>query len=165
MGKAMREIELLAPAGSFETARAAFAAGADAVYLGLDAFSARAEAVNFSTDELRQLIAYARTSGGKKVYVTFNTLVNDDELASAVEKLAILDELRPDGLIVQDIGVARLVRQYFPSLALHASTQLVAHNLEGVLAMKELGFVRVVLARELSLEEIQSIAKRCGVEI
>ena len=81
----MREIELLAPAGSFETARAAFAAGADAVYLGLDAFSARAEAVNFSPDELRQLLAYARASGGKKVYVTFNTLVNDDELPSAVE--------------------------------------------------------------------------------
>ena len=161
----MREIELLAPAGSFDTARAAFAAGADAVYLGLDAFSARAEAVNFSPDELRQLLAYARAAGGKKVYVTFNTLVNDDELPSAVEKLAILDELRPDGLIVQDLGVARLVRQYFPSLALHASTQLVAHNLEGVLAMKDLGFVRVVLARELSLEEIQSIAKRCGVEI
>lgn len=161
----MRETELLAPAGSFETARAAFAAGADAVYLGLDAFSARAEAVNFSTDELRQLIAYARASGGKKVYVTFNTLVNDDELPSAVEKLAILDELRPDGLIVQDLGIARLARQHFPSLALHASTQLVAHNLEGVLALKELGFVRVVLARELSLEEIQSIAKRCGIEI
>lgn len=161
----MRETELLAPAGSFETARAAFAAGADAVYLGLDAFSARAEAVNFSTDELRQLLAYARASGGKKVYVTFNTLVNDDELSSAVEKLAILDELRPDGLIVQDLGIARLARQHFPSLALHASTQLVAHNLEGVLALKELGFVRVVLARELSLEEIQSIAKRCGIEI
>ena len=161
----MREIELLAPAGSFETARAAFAAGADAVYLGLNAFSARAEAVNFSPDELRQLLAYARASGGKKVYVTFNTLVNDGELPSAVEKLAILDELRPDGLIVQDLGVARLVRQHFPSLPLHASTQLVAHNLEGVLAMKELGFVRVVLARELSLEEIQSIAKRCGIEI
>ncbi|MBR1587328.1 MAG: U32 family peptidase [Kiritimatiellae bacterium] len=161
----MREIELLSPAGSFETARAAFAAGADAVYLGLDAFSARAEAVNFSPDELRQLLAYARASGGKKVYVTFNTLVNDEELPSAVERLAILDDLRPDGLIVQDLGVARLVRQHFPSFALHASTQLVAHNLEGVLAMKELGFVRVVLARELSLEEIQSIAKRCGVEI
>ena len=161
----MNDTELLAPAGSFEIARAAFAAGADAVYLGLDAFSARAEAVNFSPDELRQLLAYARAAGDKKVYVTFNTLVNDEEMPAAVEKLAILDELRPDGLIVQDLGVARLVRQHFPTLALHASTQLVAHNLEGVLALKELGFVRVVLARELSLEEIQSITKRCGVEI
>ena len=161
----MHNTELLAPAGSFEIARAAFAAGADAVYLGLDAFSARAEAVNFSPDELRQLLAYARALGGKKVYVTFNTLVNDEELPAAVEKLALLDELRPDGLIVQDLGIARLVRRHFPALALHASTQLVAHNLEGVLALKELGFVRVVLARELPLEEIQSIAKRCGVEI
>lgn len=161
----MNNTELLAPAGSFEVARSAFAAGADAVYLGLDAFSARAEAVNFSPDELRQLLAYARALDGKKVYVTFNTLVKDEELPAAVEKLAILDELRPDGLIVQDLGVARLVRQYFPSLALHASTQLVAHNLEGVLALKELGFVRVVLARELSLDEIGTIAKRCGVEI
>ena len=161
----MNDTELLAPAGSFEIARAAFAAGADAVYLGLDAFSARAEAINFSPDELRQLLAYARALGGKKVYVTFNTLVNDEELPAAIEKLAVLDELHPDGLIVQDLGIARLVRRHFPNLALHASTQLVAHNLEGVLALKELGFVRVVLARELSLEEIRSIAKRCGVEI
>ena len=161
----MNDTELLAPAGSFEIARAAFAAGADAVYLGLDAFSARAEAVNFSPDELRQLLAYARAAGDKKVYVTFNTLVNDEEMPAAVEKLAILDELRPDGLIVQDLGVARLVRRHFPALALHASTQLVAHNLESVLALKELGFSRVVLARELPLEDIQSIAKRCGVEI
>ena len=161
----MNDTELLAPAGSFEIARAAFAAGADAVYLGLDAFSARAEAINFSPDELRQLLAYARALGGKKVYVTFNTLVNDEELPAAIEKLAVLDELHPDGLIVQDLGIARLVRRHFPNLALHASTQLVAHNLEGVLALKELGFLRVVLARELSLEEIRSIAKRCGVEI
>ena len=161
----MREPELLAPAGSFDVARAAFAAGADAVYLGLDAFSARAEAVNFSPDELRNLLACARAQGGKKVYVTFNTLVNDEEMPTAIEKLAILDELHPDGIIVQDLGIARLARRHFPSLALHASTQLVAHNLESVLALKELGFSRVVLARELPLEDIQSIAKRCGVEI
>ena len=161
----MREPELLAPAGSFDVARAAFAAGADAVYLGLDAFSARAEAVNFSPDELRNLIACARAQGGKKVYVTFNTLVSDEEMPTAIEKLAILDELQPDGIIVQDLGIARIARLHFPSLALHASTQLVAHNLESVLALKELGFSRVVLARELPLEDIQSIVKRCGVEI
>ena len=161
----MREPELLAPAGSFDVARAAFAAGADAVYLGLDAFSARAEAVNFSPDELRNLLACARAQGGKKVYVTFNTLVSDEEMPTAIEKLAILDELHPDGIIVQDLGIARLARRHFPSLELHASTQLVAHNLESVLALKELGFSRVVLARELPLEDIQSVAKRCGVEI
>ena len=99
------------------------------------------------------------------MYVTFNTLLTDAELPAAVEKLAILEELAPDALIVQDLGVARLVRERFPSLALHASTQLVAHNLEGVLALKELGFSRVVLARELPIEDIRSITRRCGCEI
>ncbi len=156
--------ELLAPAGSFDVARAAFAAGADAVYLGLDSFSARAYAVNFSAEDLAQLLAYAHAKG-KKVYVTFNTLVADSELASAEEKLAQLAELGPDGLIVQDLGVARLVRERYPSLELHASTQMAAHNLEGVLQLKELGFTRVVLARELPVADVASIAKRCGVEI
>ena len=157
-------VELLAPAGSFDTALSAFGYGADAVYLGLDAFSARAQAVNFSADELKDIIAVAR-AGGRKVYVTFNTLLTDAELSAAVEKLAILEELAPDALIVQDLGVARLVRRQFPSLALHASTQLVAHNLEGVLALKELGFTRTVLARELPIEDIRSITRRCGCEI
>ncbi len=162
----MNDIELLSPAGSFETALAAFAAGADAVYLGLDAFSARADAVNFTPAQLRDLLAHARQPGpARKVYVTFNTLLDDAQLPEAARKLALLDELRPDGLIVQDLGVARLVRRHFPRLALHASTQLVAHNLEGVLALRELGFTRVVLARELSIEDVRSIARRCGCEI
>ena len=160
----MDDVELLAPAGSFETALAAFDAGADAVYLGLDSFSARAEAVNLSPLQLRQLLAVARPQG-KKVYVTFNTVIDDRQLPEAIEKLALLDELHPDGLIVQDLGVARLVRRHFAKLALHASTQLVAHNLEGVLALRDLGFTRVVLARELPLEDIRSIARRSGVEI
>ena len=156
--------ELLAPAGAFETARAAFHAGADAVYAGLDAFSARAEAVNFSPDDMRALLALARRDG-KRVYITFNTLIDDAQLPAAAAALDLLDELRPDGLIVQDLGIARLVRRHFPRLALHASTQLVAHNLEGVLALKELGFTRVVLARELPLEDIRTICRRSGVEI
>ena len=160
----MDGIELLAPAGSFETALAAFEYGADAVYLGLDSFSARAQAVNFSTEELADLLAYSRVKG-RKVYVTFNTLLSDGDLPAAVGKLALLEELSPDALIVQDLGVARLVRREFPSLAIHASTQLVAHNLEGVIAMKELGFSRVVLARELPIEDVRSIVKRCGCEI
>jgi len=159
----MTDIELLAPAGCFETALTAFKAGADAVYLGLNAFSARAEAVNFSSDQLRDLLAYAHP--GRRVYVTFNTLLDQSQLSSALDTLSLLDELRPDGLIVQDLGVARLVRRNFPHLSLHASTQLVAHNLEGVLALKELGFSRVVLARELSLEDIRSITRRSGLEI
>jgi len=156
--------ELLAPAGDFETALAAFAAGADAVYCGLADFSARAFAKNLSFEDLKRLLAYARQDGAprRRVYVTFNTLLDEDQLDAAVETLAQLDEIGPDGVIVQDLGVARLCRAHFPRLELHASTQLVAHNLEGVLELKELGFRRVVLARELSLEEIASIAKRCG---
>jgi len=157
----VRSAELLAPAGDFETALAAFEAGADAVYCGLADFSARAFAKNFSSDDLRRLMRYARAKD-KKVYVTFNTLLDEDQLEGAIETLATLAEIGPDAVIVQDLGVARICREHFPELALHASTQLVAHNLEGVLALGELGFTRVVLARELSLDEIASIAKRCG---
>ena len=163
------DCELLAPAGNFETALAAFEAGADAVYCGLTEFSARAFADNFSLEDLKNLLRYARSSrsagesrASRKVYVTFNTVIDEDNLEAAIEQLSRLDEVRPDALIVQDIGIARICCKHFPGLELHASTQLVAHNLEGVLAMKELGFKRVVLARELSLEEITSIAKRCG---
>ena len=174
-------VELLAPAGDFQTALAAFEAGADAVYCGLADFSARAFATNLTLEELERLLAYAR--GGKnaecrsavrdrgdatfrlrekKVYVTFNTLLDEDRFDAAIEALARLEDIGPDGVIVQDLGVAKLIHDHFPGLQLHASTQLVAHNLEGVLALGELGFTRVVLARELSVEEIASIAKRCG---
>ncbi|MBR3222704.1 MAG: U32 family peptidase [Kiritimatiellae bacterium] len=157
-------VELLAPAGNFAVARAAFAAGADAVYCGLADFSARAFADNFSTEDMRDLLRLAR-SQGRKVYVTFNTVIDECDVERAVRTLAQLDELHPDAIIVQDLGVARICRRHFPGLCLHASTQLVAHNLEGVLALRELGFRRVVLARELSLAEIESVARRCGVEI
>ena len=153
--------ELLSPAGDFETALAAFAAGADAVYCGLPDFSARAFAKNFDFASLSNLVRLARRDG-KKVYVTFNTVIDEDSLDDAIRDLARLADLGPDGIIVQDLGVARICRRHFPELSLHASTQLVAHNLEGVLALGELGFTRVVLARELSLAEIASIQKRCG---
>lgn len=153
--------ELLAPAGNFETALAAFEAGADAVYCGLTEFSARAFAQNLTIDELSHLMRYARKRN-RKVYVTFNTVIDEDSIDDAIEQLAELSRVRPDALIVQDIGVARICKKHFPNLELHASTQLVAHNLEGVLALGELGFTRVVLARELSLAEISSIVKRCG---
>ncbi len=162
-------VELLAPAGDFQTALAAFEAGADAVYCGLADFSARAFATNLSFEELEQLLAYARGKD-KKVYITFNTLLNEDQFEGAIETLAKLEEIGPDGVIVQDLGVAKLIREHFPRLALHASTQLVAHNLEGVLAMRDLGFKRVVLARELSLDEIINILPeqffmRCAIVI
>ena len=155
--------ELLSPAGDFETALAAFAAGADAVYCGLSDFSARAFAQNFSEEQLKLLVRFAHAdSRGRKVYVTFNTLVDEADLESAVETLSRLEAIGPDALIVQDIGIAKIVREHFPSLPLHASTQLVAHNLEGVLALRELGFTRAVLSRELSFAEVESIAKKCG---
>ena len=157
----MSQTELLSPAGDFETALAAFDAGADAVYCGLADFSARAFAKNLSFEDLGHLVRFAHAKG-KKVYVTFNTLVDEVDVEQAVETLSRLEEIGPDALIVQDLGVARLCRRHFPALALHASTQLVAHNLEGVLALKDVGFTRVVLARELSLAEIASISKRCG---
>lgn len=158
--------ELLSPAGDFETALAAFDAGADAVYCGLSDFSARAFAKNFSLDELSRLVAYARAlPRPRRVYVTFNTLIDEAAFGTAAETLAALEDVGPDALIVQDLGVARLCRRRFPGLALHASTQLVAHNLEGVLALRDLGFVRVVLARELSFEAVADIARRSGVEL
>ncbi len=155
-------VELLSPAGDFDTALAAFDAGADAVYCGLSDFSARAFAKNFDCESLSNLVRYARKEEGKKVYVTFNTILDEDSLDSAARDLAKLADIGPDGLIVQDLGVARMCRRHFPELQLHASTQLVAHNLEGVLALGELGFTRVVLSRELSLDEITSIRRRCG---
>ena len=157
----MSQVELLSPAGDFETALAAFEAGADAVYCGLQDFSARAFAKNLSFEDLRRLVSFARAKG-RKVYVTFNTILDESDVDGAIETLARLEEIGPDALIVQDLGIVNLCRRHFPALALHASTQLVAHNLEGVLALKNLGFSRVVLARELSLAEIASIAKRCG---
>jgi len=158
--------ELLAPAGGFDAALAAFQYGADAVYLGLPRFSARADADNLTPDRLRVLLAYARSfAPPKKIYVTFNTLVCEGEMDKALEALDLLADLAPDGVIVQDLGVAQLIREHFPTLALHASTQLAAHSLDGVLALKELGFTRVVLARELSCEEMRRIVQMSGVEI
>ena len=155
----MDKVELLSPAGDFETALYAFDAGADAVYCGLKERSARAFAGNFSFEELSRLVAVAR-SRGKKVHVAYNTLVEESEMRSAAEDLALLEEISPDALIVQDLGVAAMCREHFPSLRLHASTQLAAHNLEGVVALGELGFERVVLARETTAADVAAIAKR-----
>jgi putative protease len=155
--------ELLAPAGTPDSAWAALAYGADAVYAGLPRFSARAEAGNFSTEALDELIGYAH-SLSRRVYVTFNTLVQQRELAAALETLALIRDLNADGVIVQDMGVVRLAQKNFPQLRLHASTQLVVHNLEGARQLAALGFKRVVLARELGLKEIAHISRDCGIE-
>jgi putative protease len=156
--------ELLAPAGSLESFFAATENGADAVYAGLQDFSARARARNFTLAEMEQMLAYAH-SRDKKIYITMNTLIKEKELPQLVETLAALAGMRADGVIVQDLAVARLVRNHFPSIPLHASTQMTVHNTPGVMMLRELGFQRAVLARELALEEVAAIASATPVEI
>lgn len=156
--------ELLAPAGSFEAAMAAFTYGADAIYLGLERFSARADAANFGEDALRRVVAYAHNLG-RKVYVTLNTLVESREFVALREPLALMEAVAVDGVIVQDLGLAAWMRRDFPRLALHASTQLACTSLAGARALKDLGFVRIVTARELSLREAAEIGRRAGVEV
>ena len=166
MSKPALQTELLAPAGEKAAAYAAFAFGADAVYTGLPRFSARAEAVNLAPRELEEIAAYAHAlPRPRRVYVTLNTLIREAELPDLVRSLALCAEAGADAVIVQDFGVARLARRHFPALRLHASTQMALHNLEGVRAAARLGFKRVTLARELTLDEIRSIAKQAPAEI
>ncbi len=164
--KARHPTELLAPAGEKAAAYAAFAFGTDAVYTGLPRFSARAEAVNLSARDLEEIVAFAHSlPRPRRVYVTLNTLIRDAELPDLIRSLALCAECNVDAVIVQDLGVARLARKHFPSLRLHASTQMALHNLEGVRAAARLGFRRVTLARELTLDEIRSIARQSPAEI
>jgi putative protease len=156
--------ELLAPAGSMETFFAAMEKGADAVYAGLKEFSARAKAKNFTLPQMARMTAYAH-SLGRRLYVTVNTLIKENELPLLVETLSALEEMRVDGVIIQDMAVARLARRHFPGLPLHASTQMTIHNSLGVRQLKELGFERVVLARELHIDEIRSIVRSSNVGI
>ncbi|MCH3918656.1 MAG: U32 family peptidase [Spirochaetia bacterium] len=152
--------ELALPAGCLQSALVALDEGADAVYLGLKDFSARKGAVNFTFEEYAKLLRYAK-SHDKKIYVTVNTIINESELDRLETLLRHLALLGCDGVIVQDLGVARLVKSYFPSLPLHGSTQLAIHTVDGVRQMQDFGFSRVVLARELTLEEIKSIRLAC----
>ena len=157
--------ELLAPAGSLEAFFAAMEKGADAVYAGLREFSARAKAKNFTLAQMERMTAYAH-SLSRRLYVTLNTLVKENELPHLVETLSALEGMGVDGVIIQDMAVARLARRYFPSLPLHASTQMTIHNSPGVRQLEDLGFSRVVLARELHIDEISSIVResRIGIE-
>jgi putative protease len=160
-----RPPELLAPAGGSEAAFAAFHFGADAVYLGLKKFSARAEAENFTLDELDEVTAYAHSlTPRRRVFVTVNTLIRQDELGELVEGLVALDEIGVDAVILQDLGVYHLLRSRFPRIELHASTQLSVHNRAGAETLGRLGFQRVVLARELTFEEVRDVTAASGVE-
>ena len=166
MSSSARPTELLAPAGERAAAYAAFAFGADAVYTGLPRFSARAEAVNLAPRELEEIAVYAHAlPRPRRVYVTLNTLIRDAELPDLVRTLGLCADCGVDAVIVQDFGVARLARRHFPALRLHASTQMALHNLEGVRAAARLGFRRVTLARELTLDELRSIAKQAPAEV
>lgn len=166
MSAPSRPPELLAPAGERAAAYAAFAFGADAVYTGLPRFSARAEAVNLSPQELEEITAHAHAlPHPRRVYVTLNTLVREAEQPDLIRALGLCAECGVNAVIVQDFGVARLARRHFPALQLHASTQMAIHNLEGVRAAARLGFRRVTLARELTLGEIRAIARQAPGEV
>jgi putative protease len=158
-------VELLAPAGGLDAAFAAFHYGADAVYLGLKKFSARAEAENFTLEELDEVTAYAHSlQPRRRVFVTVNTLIRQDELSELIEALAALEDLGVDAVILQDLGVYRAVRRYFPALELHGSTQMSVHNRAGAEVLQQLGFTRVVLARELTFEEVHDVTRTAGIQ-
>ncbi len=162
--KSAQKIELLAPAGDWEALLAALAAGADSVYLGGKAFSARQYASNFDLDRLKQATELLHLHG-KKIYVTVNTLISAMEMPEAIRFLAGLYNIGVDAVIVQDLGLIRLARKYLPELELHASTQMTIHNTAGALFLKKLGIKRVVLARELTKSEVQSIKEESGLDV
>lgn len=149
--------ELLAPAGSREALIAAVQSGADAVYLGAGSFNARQSADNFDGDGLTEAIAYCHARG-VSVFVTLNTMVREDEIAQLESSVRAIAEAGADAVLVQDFGVARIVKQMAPELALHASTQMAVHNRAGVEFLARQGFDRVVLAREMDLESIRECA-------
>ncbi len=160
----MRDVELLAPVGSFEALKAAVQNGANAVYLGGKDFGARASANNFDRDELKEAVKYAHIRG-VQVFVTTNTLRKENEIEDFLEYAKFLYDIDVDAIILQDIGMARLIKRELPDFELHASTQMVAHSLEDVKYLEGVGFDRVVLAREVTVEEIKYICDNCKADI
>ena len=159
------QAELLAPAGSYESMTAAVAAGADAVYLGGQLFGARAYAENLDMEQLKRAIDYVHIHG-RALYLTVNTLLKEEELEEKLyQYLLPLYREGLDAVIVQDMGVLALVREAFPKLPIHASTQMSLTGVHGARMMKELGVTRIVTARELSLSEIQEIYDKVDIEI
>ena len=156
-------VELLAPAGNFESLRAAVEAGADAVYLAGEKFGARAYAENFAGDKLLDAVKFAHLRG-VAVHVTVNTIIADEELDEFAAYIKFLRRANVDALLVQDLGAASVAKKIAPEIPLHASTQMTIHNLEGVKVLAELGFSRVVLSRELTLNEIEKICRFSPIE-
>lgn len=160
----MKKPELLSPVGDLECLKAAVQNGADAVYMGASLFNARNSATNFSNDDLKEAIKYAKLRN-VKVNLTLNILIKNDEFEEAFNLAKLAYEYGVDAIIVQDLGLAKTLISSFPDLAIHASTQMTAHNLESVLKLQEMGFKRVVLSRELPIEEIKYIKENCNVEL
>jgi len=160
----MNKVELLAPAGDFSCLKAAIEAGCDAVYIGGKLFGARAFSSNFTDDEIIKAINYAHLFG-VKVYVTTNTLIYDKEVERFLEYISFLHKNNVDAVIIQDLGMLDLVRQTFPNLEVHASTQMHIHNLDGASFMEKLGVKRVVLARETSISKIKEIKEKTNIDI
>ena len=159
----MANIEILAPVGSEEMLHAAVFSGADAVYLGFSGFNARTGAGNFDADSLKEAVRFCHARG-VKVHVALNTTVYGGELASLCDAIRAVAASGADAVICQDLAVAILIGKIAPQLPRHGSTQMSVHTLQGALELKELGFTRVVLARELSLPEVEQITRHCGIE-
>lgn len=157
-------MELLAPAGNTANFLAAMEAGADAVYVGAPAMNARNLARDLSLEEIVAMVDYCHAND-KKIYLAANSLIREQDLSQTIKTLALLEALHTDGLIVQDLGLVRLIRAYFPEIPLHASTLLSANNSLSMDGFAELGFERVVLARELTLKEIEIISSKTDLEI
>lgn len=155
--------EILAPAGSLDGVRAAVQNGADAVYMGFGRFNARRNARNFDEKEICQAISYCRERG-VKTHITVNTLPSDREYQEVLQDVATVYRAGADALIVQDFGLIQVLHQNYPDIELHGSTQMTIHTLDGALAAKNIGMSRVVLARELSFQNIEYITKNCGIE-
>lgn len=160
----MPDVELLSPAGDFDCLKAAVQNGADSVYFGVDKFNARFYATNLGLDTLREAVAYCKLRN-VQTHLTLNTLVKNTEFEDAVFLAKEAYGAGIDAIIVQDLGLAKYLIDQLPDLPVHASTQMTAHNLQGVLELEKLGFKRVVLARELSISEIEYICSHCQVEI
>ena len=157
-------IDLLSPVGDFECLKAAVQNGADSVYFGANLFSARAFANNFNLEELKQAIEYAKIRG-VKTNLTLNILIKEDEFEDAIFLATKAYEFGIDAIIVQDLGLAEKLIEMFPDLPIHASTQMTIHNLNGAIQLEKMGFKRIVLARELSINEIDYICKNTNLEI
>ena len=158
------KIELLSPAGNFDCVKAAVQNGADAIYLGASSFSARASAQNFTLEELKKVIDYAHIRN-VKIHLALNTLIKNEEFDKAISIAEVAYEYGVDAIIAQDLGLAMTLIKHFPKLDIHASTQMTTNNLNGVKTLKQFGFKRAILSRELSLREIEHICRNTNIEI